>query len=212
MDSNSIIQKIVLYAIPLILAITIHEASHAYMANRHGDNTAKLLGRLSLNPLHHIDMIGTVLFPLIGLMLGGFIFGWAKPIPVNYVKLYNPKKDIFWVALSGPASNLTMALLWALILKSATYLPIYFASFLILMAQFGIYINIVIMVLNLLPILPLDGGRMLFSLLPHHQAQMYSRIEPYGMWILLLILLFGGFAILHPIISQITNLIMFLIR
>lgn len=209
----SIIQKIAVYAIPMIFAITLHEAAHAYVANRHGDNTAKLMGRLSLNPLPHIDPLGTILFPLIGIILGGFIFGWAKPVPINFARLHNPKKDLFWIAIAGPAANLAMALTWALVLKLSFYLDSYFGQPLGLMAQAGIAINISLMLLNLLPILPLDGGRIVFSLLPNEQASKYAKIEPYGMWILMFLLLVGGLTyIIQPMYGFIVNLILSLIR
>ena len=209
----SVIQKIVVYAIPLIFAITVHEAAHAYMANKRGDSTARLLGRLSLNPINHIDLFGTILFPLIGIVLGGFIFGWAKPVPINFSKLYNPKRDLFWVALAGPLANFAMALAWALCLKTSVYCSSYFGTPLGLMAQAGISINISLMILNLLPILPLDGGRMLFSLLPSQQASSFAKIEPYGLWILMFLLLIGGLAyIIQPIYAVIVNLILSLIQ
>lgn len=209
----SIIQKIAVYAIPMIFAITLHEAAHAYVANRHGDNTAKLMGRLSLNPLPHIDPLGTILFPLIGIVLGGFIFGWAKPVPINFARLHNPKKDLFWIAIAGPVANLAMALIWALVLKLSFYLDTYFGQPLGLMAQAGIAINVSLMLLNLLPILPLDGGRVVFSLLPNEQATKYAKIEPYGMWVLMFLLLVGGLTyIIQPMYGFIVNLILSLIR
>ena len=209
----SIIQKIAVYAIPMIFAITLHEAAHAYVANRHGDNTAKLMGRLSLNPLPHIDPLGTILFPLIGIVLGGFIFGWAKPVPINFARLHNPKKDLFWIAIAGPVANLAMALVWALVLKLSLYLDAYFGQPLGLMAQAGIAINVSLMLLNLLPILPLDGGRVVFSLLPNELATKYAKIEPYGMWVLMFLLLVGGLTyIIQPMYGFIINLILSLIR
>ena len=180
--NDVIIQKIAIWALPLVFAITFHEAAHAYMAKRHGDNTAQLLGRLSLNPLNHIDILGTIVFPLLGLIMGGVIFGWAKTVPINFAKLHHPKKDILWVALAGPLANIIMALIWTLLLKLAILNNNYFSTPLQLMAEAGIQINIIIMILNLLPILPLDGGRILFSLLPQKQATNYARMEPYGMW------------------------------
>ena len=213
MSGLSVIQKVAVYIIPLIFAITFHEAAHAYVAYKHGDPTAKLMGRLSLNPLHHIDPLGTILFPLIGIILGGFIFGWAKPVPINFGKLHNPKRDLFWVALAGPLANLAMALIWALGLKLSTYCNSYFGTPIGLMSQAGISINISLMILNLLPILPLDGGRILFSLLPNKQATTFAKAEPYGMWILIFLLLIGGLTyIIQPIYMLIVNLIISLIR
>ena len=207
-NSLSVVQKIAVYIIHLILAITFHEASHAYMAKKYGDNTAQLLGRLSLNPLNHIDLLGTIVFPLFSIMLGGFIFGWAKPVPINFYKLYKPKQNIFWVALAGPLSNFAQALVWALFLKFSFMIGDYFGTPLNLMAQAGIAINLSLMLLNLLPILPLDGGRILYSMLPNQAAVYYSRIEPYGMWILIFLLLDGGLSyIIQPLFMLLFNFI-----
>lgn len=210
MNGLSVIQTLAVYIIPLIFAITLHEAAHAYVAHKYGDNTAKLYGRLSLNPLQHIDPIGTVLFPLISIVLGsmaggiGFIFGWAKPVPINFSKLQRPKEDLRWIALAGPSANLAMALIWALVLKASLYTGSYFGIPLNLMAQAGISINISLFLLNLLPILPLDGGRIIFSLLPEKQALSYAKTEQYGMWILIGLILLGG---LNFIISPLYNFI-----
>lgn len=208
----SVVQKLSVYIIPLILAITIHEIAHAFIAKKRGDNTAQMMGRLSLNPIHHIDLIGTILFPLIGLLLGGVIFGWAKPVPINYRNLRNPKQDLFFVSLAGPFSNLLMALLWALILKLSYYFNNYFGLPLNLMSQAGISINISLMILNLLPILPLDGGRMLYALLPEEYAKKYGETERYGLIILFLLLLIGGLTyIISPIYNFLVNFILNLI-
>ncbi len=198
----SIVQKIAIYAIPVIFAITLHEAAHGFAAKYFGDTTAYMLGRISVNPLRHIDPIGTILVPLLTLMLGGVLFGWAKPVPVNFAQLRNPKKDMFWVAAAGPMSNLAMAIFWALMIKMATLMPDNaFALPLALMGQAGVTINLVLMVLNLLPLPPLDGGRIAVSLLPHHLAYRYAQIEPYGM-IILVLLMFSGVlsSILWPFI------------
>jgi Zn-dependent protease len=186
MQIDQLIQTITIAAIPILFAITLHEAAHGYAARHFGDNTAYLQGRISLNPMRHIDLIGTVLLPLMTLMLGGILFGWAKPVPVNFSALRRPKKDMLWVALAGPASNLLMALGWALFYKLAWMNPeSYFAEPLMEMAHIGIQINVVLLVLNLLPLPPLDGGRVAVSLLPHQQAYQLSRLEPYGMFILI---------------------------
>jgi Zn-dependent protease len=186
MQLDHLIQTITIAAIPILFAITLHEAAHGYAARLFGDNTAYLEGRISLNPLRHIDPVGTVLLPMLTLLLGGVLFGWAKPVPVNFSALHNPKKDMLWVAIAGPASNLVMALAWALLFKFASAFPEnYFAEPLMGMAVIGIKINIVLMVLNLIPLPPLDGGRVAVSLLPHRQAYQLSKIEPYGMFILI---------------------------
>ena len=207
MDLN-IVQVIAIYAIPVILAITLHEAAHGYVAMRFGDMTAYAAGRVSLNPIRHIDPVGTVALPLALLALaklfggGGMLFGWAKPVPVNFANLRHPKRDMLWVAAAGPLSNLAMALLWALAIKISVSLPAgYFALPLALMGAAGVFINIIFMVLNLLPLPPLDGGRILVSLLPHRLAYKLSRIEPYG-FVILVVLLFAGVLnfILWPLI------------
>ncbi|CAB3742774.1 MULTISPECIES: site-2 protease family protein [Achromobacter] len=190
---NDIIQTIAVYAIPVIFAITLHEAAHGYVARMFGDPTAYEAGRISLNPARHIDPIGTLLVPvailLASKLLGspGMLFGWAKPVPVDFGRLRRPKRDMLWVALAGPAANLFMAILWAfslrLMLESGMQ-----ESFWFQMGVAGVNINLVLMALNLLPILPLDGGRILFSLLPNRLAWQYSKIEPYGLVIVIVLL------------------------
>lgn len=212
MDTGNFIQAAAIYAIPIIFAITFHEAAHGYIAKHFGDMTAYMQGRVSLNPIHHIDPIGTIVIPLVSLALGGFLFGWAKPVPINFGALRNPKKDMLWVAIAGPASNLIMALFWGLLLKIATLMPgNYFASPLAVMANMGVKINVVLMMLNLLPVPPLDGGRVMVSLLPAKQAYQLAKIEPYGI-IILVVLLFSGMlgAIIGPLINLATNLILLL--
>jgi Zn-dependent protease len=212
MQLEQLIQTIALAAIPVLFAITLHEAAHGYVARHFGDMTAYQQGRISLNPLRHIDPVGTVLFPLLTLWLGGILFGWAKPVPVNFGALRNPKKDMLWVAIAGPASNLVMALGWALLYKMAWFFPdSYFAEPLLGMAEWGIKINVVLMVLNLLPLPPLDGGRVAVSLLPHRQAYQLSRIEPYGMFILIFLAITPVLSlILSPLVNLMFKLISFL--
>ena len=195
-DYADLIQKLAIYALPVLFAITVHEAAHAYAAKRYGDNTAFMLGRMTLNPLKHIDPIGTVLLPMLSLALGGFLFGWAKPVPVNFSALRNPKRDMRYVALAGPLANLLMAIVWARMYKLALYTAGYFTAPLLLMASGGVAINVTLMVLNLIPIPPLDGGRILVSLLPPRQAYTVSRIEPYGMWILIALLFTGALSVI----------------
>lgn len=210
----SLVQVVAVYALPVILAITLHEAAHGYVARYFGDMTATLEGRVSLNPLRHIDPFGTVALPLILLALGklfggGIIFGWAKPVPVNFSNLRRPKRDMLWVAAAGPLSNFAMALFWALAIKVGLSLPgSYFSLPLTLMGAAGVFFNIIIMVLNLVPLPPLDGGRILVSLLPHRLAWRVARIEPYGLFILILLLFTGvlGF-VLWPAIAALMALV-----
>ena len=205
---NEIIQGIAIYALPVIFAITLHEAAHGYVAKHFGDFTAYNEGRISLNPVRHIDLVGTIIVPLTLFILSkltvgaGFLFGWAKPVPVNFSNLRRPKRDMLWVAAAGPGANLMMAFFWALMIKLAIAMPeSFFAKPLALMGIAGIEINVILMVLNLLPLPPLDGGRMSVSLLPHRVAYQFSRIEPYG-FIILLVLLFSGVlgAVIGPVI------------
>jgi Zn-dependent protease len=195
MDVNLIIQTVAIYALPVLFAITLHEAAHGYVARHFGDMTAHAQGRISLNPLRHIDPIGTIAVPgviLVGSLLAGtsgFLFGWAKPVPVNYSALRNPRPHMAWVAAAGPAANLAMALFWALLLKLAIGVPESALSVaLALMAKAGIVVNLVFMFLNLLPILPLDGGRIVASLLPQRAAWRYAKLEPWGLPLLILLL------------------------
>jgi len=198
----TIIQKIAIYALPVIFAITVHEAAHGYVAKYFGDMTAFNAGRITLNPLKHIDPFGTVVLPALTIMLGGILFGWAKPVPVDFGRLRNPKKDMLWVAAAGPASNFVMAVFWVLALKYAAFAPDTIAYPVSLMAEAGIKINLVLMVLNLLPLPPLDGGRIAVSLLPYNLARSFAKIEPYG-FVILIVLLFTGVLgkILQPLIN-----------
>ena len=208
----NLVQTLAIYALPVIFAITLHEAAHGYVARHFGDNTAYVLGRVSLNPVRHIDLVGTILVPLLILVTskllgsGGILFGWAKPVPVDFSALRHPKRDMLWVAAAGPLANLLMAMLWALTLKAAQTTPVNaFTLPLSLMAEAGITVNLVLMVLNLLPILPLDGGRIAVSLLPNRLAYSYSRLEPYGFPILLLLLFTNtlGFILNPPLLLSI---------
>ncbi|MFC4275163.1 site-2 protease family protein [Achromobacter aloeverae] len=204
---NDLIQSIAIYAIPVIFAITLHEAAHGYAARALGDPTAWQMGRISLNPARHIDPVGTLLVPLLILLasklLGspGLLFGWAKPVPVDFGRLRRPKKDMLWVAAAGPGANLLMAILWAIILRLLSQAG-GLDGFWLKMAYGGVKVNLVLMALNLLPLLPLDGGRIVFSLLPHKLAWQYSRIEPYGTLIVLLLLFSGSLSyFLHPFLA-----------
>jgi Zn-dependent protease len=191
MDVSHFVQTVAIYALPVLFAITLHEAAHGYVARHFGDLTAYAQGRISLNPVRHIDFLGTIVVPVIVLLLSGgrFLFGWAKPVPVNYSALRSPKRHMLWVAAAGPAANLAMALGWALLLKLALVLPLNFFSVpMAEMAKAGILVNLVFMFLNLLPILPLDGGRILTSLLPSRVAWHYAKLEPWGLPLLLLLL------------------------
>ena len=189
MSEVSIIQKISIWALPVLFAITLHEVAHGWVAKKLGDRTAEQQGRLSLNPLDHIDPIGTLLVPGIMLLISNMIFGWAKPVPVDFGRLRNPRRDMVWVALAGPVANLLMAIFWALMIRVAVLLHSEFISQpLGYMGQAGIAINIVLMVLNLLPLPPLDGGRVVLGLLPPRLAYKYSRIEPWGMPILIVLM------------------------
>ncbi|MBX9675637.1 MAG: site-2 protease family protein [Methylotenera sp.] len=188
LQSLTTVQRIAVTAIPMILAITVHEAAHGYAARHFGDMTAHHLGRISLNPIRHIDLVGTVIVPSITMLVGGIFFGWAKPVPVNFMKLRHPKRDMLWVAAAGPGANLAMAILWAIAMQCARFLPEYAAVPFALMGVAGILTNTILMVLNLLPLPPLDGGRIAVSLLPNNLAIKYAQIERYGFIILILLL------------------------
>lgn len=215
MNFDALIQTIALAAIPVLFAITLHEAAHGYVARHFGDMTAYKQGRISLNPLRHIDPLGTILLPILTLFLGGILFGWAKPVPVNFGALRRPKQDMLWVALAGPAANLVMALFWGALFKVALMFPgSYFAEPLLGMAQFGVTINAILLVLNLLPLPPLDGGRVAISLLPHRQAFQLAKVEPYGMVILILLAVvpISGQPILGWILSPLVSAVIRLIE
>ena len=191
MNNLNLMQEIMVWVLPVLFAVTVHEVAHGWVANQLGDRTALLLGRLTLNPFRHIDLIGTVVIPFLCLLVGGFIFGWAKPVPVNWRNLKHPRRDTALVAIAGPISNLLMALLWAVIAKLGelgSHQGFSSAIFLVYTGTAGISINLLLMVLNLVPIPPLDGSRVVSSLLPFPLAKMYDRIEPYGFIILLVLI------------------------
>jgi Zn-dependent protease len=187
MEFNEITKMIAVFAVPVIFAITLHEAAHGYVARHFGDTTAFALGRISLNPARHIDLVGTIVLPVVTLFAtsGRIMFGWAKPVPVNFHALRRPKRDMLWVALAGPAANLAMALGWAAVLKIGALSGLGQGDFLIQVPLAGVEVNLVFMALNLLPILPLDGGRVVVSLLPGPLAGSFARLEPFGLPILL---------------------------
>ncbi|MES9877472.1 MAG: site-2 protease family protein [Candidatus Sedimenticola sp. PURPLELP] len=203
-------QQIAVLALPMLFAITVHEAAHGWVAKRLGDSTASMLGRVTFNPLKHIDPIGTILVPLLMYFFSGFLFGWAKPVPVDWRNLGNPRRDMALVALAGPMANLLMAIFWAVMLKIGVSLdssmawlalPLYY------MGSIGIIINSILMVLNLLPILPLDGGRILTSLLPPRLAMSYAKLEPWGLVIVIGLLVSGLLGtILTPGINLVQSL------
>jgi Zn-dependent protease len=205
MEGLTLIQKLTIFILPMVFAITAHEAAHGWMAKRLGDSTAEMLGRVTLNPLKHIDPIGTILVPLGLYMMTGFMFGWAKPVPVTWQNLNNPKRDMGLVALAGPGANLIMALIWAMMVYIGAMSMQSFdwiALPLLLMGVAGVLFNSVLMALNLLPILPLDGGRVLYSLLPQKQAQIYSRSEAFGLIIVVGLLITGLLGvILWPLVG-----------
>jgi Zn-dependent protease len=189
MNELGMVQRIAIYALPVIFAITLHEVAHGFAARHFGDMTAYREGRISLNPARHIDPVGTLLIPAITLFVGGILFGWAKPVPVNFGRLRRPRRDMLWVAAAGPAANLVMAIFWALVIKFSPMFPGFFALPMAFMGAAGVMINVVLMVLNLLPLPPLDGGRIMVSLLPQKLAWQFAKIEPYG-FIILLVLMF----------------------
>jgi Zn-dependent protease len=204
----SLIQKIIIYAPPILFAITVHEAAHGYAARYFGDMTAYKAGRITLNPLKHIDPFGTILLPALTILLGGVLFGWAKPVPVDFSRLRNPKKDMLWVAAAGPASNFLMAIFWVFVIRFSMGSPEAISFPLAEMGKAGISINIVLMVLNLLPLPPLDGGRIAVSLLPMPYAIKFAQIERFG-FLILIALMFSGILnkILGPFINAVYALI-----
>ena len=194
MDVTNLVQTVAIYALPLLFAITLHEAAHGYVARHFGDMTAYAQGRVSLNPLRHIDVNGTIIVPLVLIMLSGgkFAFGWAKPVPVNYSALRKPRLHMALVAAAGPAANLAMLVLWAFAMRAFIELPASSsAEFLLRLAVAGVVVNLVLMALNLLPILPLDGGRILTGLLPRRLAMVFARTEALGSWFFMAFAVFG---------------------
>jgi len=199
------VQILAIMVLPVLFAITVHEAAHGWAAGNLGDRTAQMLGRVTLNPLKHIDPIGTVLVPLATYFLTGFLFGWAKPVPVDVRNLRNPRRDMALVALAGPGANLVMAVIWGLAIQLALTLwniSPWLAQPLAYMGAAGVLINVLLMVLNLFPLLPLDGGRVLNALLPRHLAIPFSRLEPYGLILLVILLATGALgSLLGPLVN-----------
>jgi Zn-dependent protease len=213
----NLIQTIILWAVPLLFAITLHEVAHGWVAYKLGDPTAKLLGRLTINPIKHIDPIGTIFLPALTVWLGGFIFGWAKPVPITWRNLKNQRRDVALVAFAGPFSNFLMALIWAGIAKAGMDIEAHHiinGVALEAMGKIGIYANCMLMILNLLPIQPLDGGRIISSILPRKLSYYFDKLEPYGIIILLILLatnllstiMIGPFEILVGFIRQVFGL------
>ena len=192
MDITQLIQTVAIYALPVLFAITVHEAAHGYAARHFGDNTAYMLGRITLNPIKHIDPVGTILMPLLLYFAtsGAFLFGYAKPVPVRFGNLRNPKRDMVWVALAGPGANFIQAFLWGALLFALRGMDVT-EPFFLKMAQGGILVNIVMFAFNLFPLPPLDGGRILVGLLPWRQAELVSRIEPWGFFIVMALVISG---------------------
>lgn len=211
MEELTLVQRIAVWALPLIFAVTVHEAAHGWMAYRLGDPTARKLGRITFNPIPHIDLVGTILVPLAMLTLTGFLIGWAKPVPVLAERLNSPKRDMAIVAAAGPGVNLLMAIFWSVLLLLAHNLVHTMPSValpLILMGVAGVFVNVVLMVLNLLPVPPLDGGRILTGLLPANASRAFGRIEPYGMFILIGLLVTGILGrILSPMVFTAVGLL-----
>jgi Zn-dependent protease len=210
MDLAQIIQTVALYALPVLFAITVHEAAHGYAARHFGDRTAELQGRITLNPLKHIDPVGTVLMPLLLYFAtsGAFLFGYAKPVPVNFGRLRHPKRDMVWVALAGPGSNLAQAIAWVVLGYLLVALGVE-ERFFLEMTRAGLMVNLVMFAFNLFPLPPLDGGRILVGLLPMRQALLVSRVEPWGFFIVMALVITGvvGNLWLRPLMALTAGLI-----
>ena len=215
MDTSNLIQTVSVYAIPVIFAITLHEAAHGYAAKYFGDRTAYMMGRVTLNPFSHIHWVGTILLPLLLYFStgGALLFGYAKPVPVNFGNLRHPKRDMIWVALAGPASNLLQAIVWALLFVVYTDLGVT-EKFFLAMCKAGVLSNVVMFAFNLFPLPPLDGGRIVVGLLPWKQAYQFSRIEPYGFFIVMALALTGvvNHLWLDPVMSATFGLIELMLK
>ena len=215
MDTSQLIQTVSVYAIPVIFAITMHEAAHGYAAKYFGDRTAYLLGRVTLNPLPHIHWLGTLVLPLLLYFStsGALLFGFAKPVPVDFGNLRHPKRDMVWVALAGPAANLLQAIIWALLFVVYTDFGVT-EKFFLAMCKAGVLSNVVMFAFNLFPLLPLDGGRILVGLLPWKMAYQFSRIEPYGFYIVMALVVTGvvNHLWLDPVMNATFGLIQLMLK
>ncbi len=215
MDTSNLIQTVSVYAIPVIFAITLHEAAHGYAAKYFGDNTAYMMGRVTLNPFPHIHLVGTILLPLLLYFStnGALLFGFAKPVPVDFGNLRHPKRDMVWVALAGPASNLVQAIVWALLYVVYTDFGVS-EKFFLAMCKAGVLSNVVMFAFNLFPLPPLDGGRIVVGLLPWKQAYQFSRIEPYGFYIVMALVVTGvvNHLWLDPVMNATFGLIQLMLK
>ena len=215
MDTTNLIQTVSVYAIPVIFAITLHEAAHGYAAKYFGDNTAYMMGRVTLNPFPHIHLVGTILLPLLLYFItnGALLFGFAKPVPVDFGNLRHPKRDMVWVALAGPASNLVQAIVWALLFVVYTDFGVS-EKFFLAMCKAGVLSNVVMFAFNLFPLPPLDGGRIVVGLLPWKQAYQFSRVEPYGFYIVMALVITGvvNHLWLDPVMNATFGLIQLMLK